>query len=178
MTEKRRISYEEYSEAIDRIAIQISDSGFKPSHIICIARGGLRVGDILSRIFRVRCSYLGAESYQIAEKGKISDQQKSEVTFARDISSTTKNFGNNILIADDLVDSGLTLEKSLEFLLNHEPFKGKNINFKTAVLYKKPKSKITPDYLVHDMKDNLWLIFYYEEKELVTVSDLKKKYKK
>ena len=34
MTEKRRISYEEYSEAIDRIAIQISDSGFKPSHII------------------------------------------------------------------------------------------------------------------------------------------------
>ena len=112
MTEKRRISYEEYTEAIDRIANQISDSGFKPSHIICIARGGLRVGDILSRIFRVRCSYLGAESYEISEKGKVSDQQKSEVTFARDISSTTKNFGNNILIADDLVDSGLTLKKS------------------------------------------------------------------
>ena len=67
MTEKRRISFKEYSEAIEKLAIMIDESGFKPSHIISIARGGLRDGDSLSRLFRVRSSYLGVESYEVAE---------------------------------------------------------------------------------------------------------------
>jgi len=54
---KRKVSFQEYSEGIEKLAIMISDSGFMPSHIISIARGGLRVGDILSRLFRVRSSY-------------------------------------------------------------------------------------------------------------------------
>ena len=96
---KRKVSFQEYSEGIEKLAIMISDSGFMPSHIISIARGGLRVGDILSRLFRVRSSYLGVESYEIAEKGKVSDRQQNEVIFSRDISSTTQDFGNNILNA-------------------------------------------------------------------------------
>jgi len=50
MVKKLIIDWDTYNEAIDRLAVQINDSGFKPSFIICIARGGLRVGDILSRI--------------------------------------------------------------------------------------------------------------------------------
>ena len=178
MTIKRKISFKEYSEGIDQLAIKISDSGFKPSHIISIARGGLRVGDILSRLFRVRSSYLGVESYEIAEKGKVSNKQKKEVIFSRDISSTTQNYGQDILICDDLVDTGNSLIYTKKFLLDYESFKGKNINFKTAVLYRKPKSKIIPDYVIHDMKTNDWLVFFYEESELITIPDLKNKYSK
>ena len=178
MTIKRKVSFQEYSEGIEKLAIMISDSGFKPSHIISIARGGLRVGDILSRLFRVRSSYLGVESYEISEKGKVSDKQKNEVIFSRDISSTTQDYGTNILIADDLVDSGKSLIYTKKFLLVYEVFKGKNINFKTAVLYQKPVSKITPDYVVHKMITNDWLIFFYEESELISISDLKKKQNK
>jgi hypoxanthine phosphoribosyltransferase len=178
MSEKRRISYQEYSEGIDRLAIMISDSGFKPSHIISIARGGLRVGDILSRYFRVRSSYLGVESYEVAEKGEVSDKQSGEVIFSRDISSTTQNYGQNILVVDDLVDTGDSLIFTKKFLLNYKPFKGKNINFKTAVLYKKPHSKVNPDYVVHDMKTDEWLVYHYEEAELISIEDLKKKYNK
>ena len=178
MTRKRRISHKEYLEGIEKLAIMIDKSGFKPSHIISIARGGLRVGDILGRTFRVRSSYLGVESYEIAEKGKVSDKQKGEVIFSRDISSTTQDYGNNILICDDLVDSGDSLIYTKKFLLNYKPFKGKNINFKTAVLHQKPASKITPDYVVEKMLTNDWLIYYYEEYELISISDLKKKYKK
>ena len=178
MPEKRRISYQEYSEAIDHLAIKISNSGYEPSHIISIARGGLRVGDILSRLFRIRSSYLGVESYEIAEKGEVSDRQSGEIIFSRDISSTTQNYGNNILVVDDLVDSGDSLIYTKNFLENYEPFKEKNINFKTAVLYKKPHSKINPDYVVHDMKTDEWLVFHYEEAELISIEDLKKKYNK
>ena len=177
MVEKRRISFKEYLEAIEKLAIMIDESGFKPSHIISIARGGLRVGDVLSRLFRVRSSYLGVESYEVAEKGKVSDKQKGEVIFSRDISSTTQDYGNAILICDDLVDSGDSLIYTKKFLLNYDAFKDKNINFKTAVLYQKPVSKITPDYVVHKMIKNEWLVFFYEESELISISDLKKKYK-
>ena len=41
----------------------------------------------------------------------------------------------------------------------------------------KPASKITPDYVVEKMLTNDWLIYYYEEYELISISDLKKKYK-
>ena len=179
MVEKRRISWEEYHEAIDRLAIKIADSNFKVSHVISIAKGGLRVGDQLCRLFRCKSSYLGVESYESTAEGEVADKQKEDVIFGRDISSTTKNFGKAIIIADDLVDSGVTLDKSYAWLSNHEYFKGKkDIIFKTAVLYKKPESKFNPDYLVHDLPDNPWLIFPYEEAELVTISDLKKKYNK
>ena len=52
MSKKLIIDWNEYNRSIDELAVQISESGFKPSFIICIARGGLRVGDILSRIFK------------------------------------------------------------------------------------------------------------------------------
>ena len=48
MSKKLIIDWNEYNRSIDELAVQISESGFKPSFIICIARGGLRVGDILS----------------------------------------------------------------------------------------------------------------------------------
>ena len=178
MTQKRRISHKEYLEGIEKLAIMIDESGFKPSHIVSIARGGLRIGDLLSRLFRVRSSYLGVESYEVAEKGKVSDKQKDEVIFSRDISSTTQDYGNNILICDDLVDSGDSLIYTKKFLLNYKPFKDKNINFKTAVLHQKPGSKITPDYVVEKMSTNDWLIYHYEEFELISISDLKKKHNK
>ena len=178
MSEKRRISHKEYLEGIEKLAIMIDESGFKPSHIISIARGGLRIGDLLSRLFRVRSSYLGVESYEVAEKGKVSDKQKDEVIFSRDISSTTQDYGNSILVVDDLVDSSDSLIYTKKFLLNYKPFKGKNINFKTAVLHQKPASKITPDYVVEKMTKNDWLIYHYEEFELISISDLKKKHNK
>jgi len=178
MSIKRKITFQEYSQNIDRLAIMIDESGFKPSHIISIARGGLRVGDILSRLFRVRSSYLGVESYEVAEKGKVSDKQKEDVIFSRDISSTTQDYGKNVLVVDDLVDSGKSLIYTKKFLLNYDAFKDKNINFKTAVLYQKPVSKIIPDYVVEKMTKNEWLVFFYEESELISISDLKKKYNK
>ena len=62
----------------------------KPSFIICIARGGLRVGDILSRIFNIKCGYLGVESYSAEKDNQIANKQ-SELTFARDLSTTTRD---------------------------------------------------------------------------------------
>ena len=112
MSKKLIIDWDTYNKSIDNLAIQISDSGYNPSFIICIARGGLRVGDILSRIFKVKCGYLGVESYSAKKNNQIADKQ-NELTFARDLSTTSRNYGENILVTDDLIDTGVTLELSL-----------------------------------------------------------------
>ena len=177
MSKKLIIDWNEYNRSIDELAVQINDSGFKPSFIICIARGGLRVGDILSRIFKVKCGYLGVESYSSAGEGKVSDVQ-NELTFARDLSTTSKVYGENVLVTDDLIDTGVTLEKTLSWLKNYKDFANKKITFKSAVLYKKEKSKFRSDYIVHSLKDNPWIVFPYELRELISIDQLKKELKK
>tara|TARA_B100000989_G_scaffold170278_1_gene127504 strand:- start:155 stop:685 length:531 start_codon:yes stop_codon:yes gene_type:complete len=176
MTKKLIIDWNEYNKSIDKLAIKISDSNFNPSFIICIARGGLRVGDILSRIFNVKCGYLGVESYSAEKKNQIANKQ-NEISFARDLSTTSRNYGKNILITDDLIDTGVTLKKTIEWLKNYKDFREQKINFKSAVLYKKEKSKFNSDFIVHNLKDNPWIVFPYELRELVSIDDLRKELK-
>ncbi|HSU44632.1 MAG TPA: phosphoribosyltransferase, partial [Casimicrobiaceae bacterium] len=45
------IDWPRYNTLVERLALNVHESGFRFNQIICIARGGLRVGDVLSRIF-------------------------------------------------------------------------------------------------------------------------------
>ena len=45
------VSWDEYNALVERLALQVHESGWQFNQIICIARGGLRVGDVLSRIY-------------------------------------------------------------------------------------------------------------------------------
>ena len=69
------------------------------------------------------------------------------------------------------------MEKTLKWLKNYKDFKDKKINFKSAVLYKKEKSKLNSDFIVHNLKDNPWIVFPYELRELVSIEDLRKELK-
>ena len=58
------VSYEEYHDLIEKLALQIHQSGWPFDTILCLARGGLRPGDILSRIFRVPLAIMFTSSYR------------------------------------------------------------------------------------------------------------------
>ncbi len=47
------VSWDEYHRLIERLALIVHQSGWKFDKIVCLARGGVRVGDVLSRIFDV-----------------------------------------------------------------------------------------------------------------------------
>ena len=58
--------------------------------------------------------------------------------FAREISSLAKEKDfNRVLLIDDLSDTGLTLNKSIEWLQNYGPTKKFIKEVKTACLWKK-----------------------------------------
>ena len=45
------VSWDQYHKLIEKLALQVHESGWEFDEILCLARGGMRVGDVLSRIF-------------------------------------------------------------------------------------------------------------------------------
>ena len=103
------VSWDEYNKAIEDLAVKISDDGYDFNQIVCIAKGGLRVGDVLARIFDVPLAVMSVESYHGAG---VKDKQ-GQIVFGNSLAKTSPNLGNKVLLVDDLADSGLTLEKLL-----------------------------------------------------------------
>ena len=119
MSEKLIISWEEYNNTVENLAIQIEESKYKPTILIGIMRGAAPMIDVLSRIFKLKCAYLAVESYS----GKGVEDEQGNIVFSREMSSIAKNMGGKILLCDDLSDTGITLNKSVysAILINNSP---------------------------------------------------------
>ena len=94
------ITWEIYNNKIEQLAKKVHEDNLKFNQIICIAKGGLRVGDVFSRLFNVPLAILSVESYH-GDSDDIKNQQ-GQFTFSRDLAKTTPNLGSHVLLVDDL----------------------------------------------------------------------------
>ena len=164
---------QEYNLIVEKLAIKIFESGYKPTMLIGIMRGGAPIIDVLSRVFKLKCAYLAVESYS----GEGTEDQQGELVFSREISSTMQDMGGRLLLCDDLSDTGVTLQKSISWLYNYPAIK--NIeSIKTAVLWKKKDSTFEPDYCAQRLDSNPWIVQPFENYEEVRIEELIKKHKK
>ena len=170
MAKKLIIDWKQYNLIVEKLAINIFDSGFKPDLLIGIMRGGAPIIDVLSRVFKTKCAYLAVESYS----GENIEDQQGELIFSRELSSTVQNMSGNILLCDDLSDTGVTLTRSIEWLKNYKQLKNKIKLIKTAVLWKKADSTFEPDYCAQRLNDNPWIVQPFEKYEEIRIEDLKK----
>jgi hypoxanthine phosphoribosyltransferase len=129
------VSWDEYHRLIARLALNVHESGWKFDQILCLARGGLRVGDQMSRIFDVPLAILATSSYREA-----AGTQQGELDIAQYITMTRGNLSGKILLVDDLVDSGVTLERVGRHLKERYP---EVTDVRSAVLWYKACSKVT-----------------------------------
>ena len=58
------ISWEEYNKKTEQLASMVYKDGWNFNQVVCIAKGGMRVGDIMARIFDVPLAVLSVESYR------------------------------------------------------------------------------------------------------------------
>ncbi|MEK9953768.1 MAG: phosphoribosyltransferase family protein, partial [Pelagibacteraceae bacterium] len=58
MANKLIIDWKQYNLIVEKLAVKIHESGFKPTMLIGIMRGGAPIIDVLSRIFKLKCAYL------------------------------------------------------------------------------------------------------------------------
>ena len=172
MADKLIIDWKEYNLIVEKLALEIHLSGYKPDLLIGIARGGLPIIDVLSRIFKLKCAYLAVESYS----GKGIEDQQGELIFSREMSSTVQNMKGNILLCDDLSDTGVTLNKSIDWLRKYPPLKGNIKNIRTAVLWKKKDSTFEPGFCAQKLDSNPWIVQPFEKYEEVKINDLIKKH--
>ncbi len=161
------VSWQDYHDAIERLARRILDSGYDFDQIICLARGGLRVGDTLSRIFNQPLGVLATQSYFL-NADKTEDTQ-GELTIGQHLAKVNERLGERVLLVDDLVDSGKTMQEVVHHLEHRYPGIKQ---VRTAVIWRKGCSVFTPDYWADDLPHNPWIHQPFEVYDKMKPADL------
>jgi len=143
------VSYDEYHNLIEKLAIKVHQSGWEFDTILCLARGGMRPGDVLSRIFDKPLAIMSTSSYR-ADAGTV----QGHLDIARFITTPKGEIAGKVLLVDDLADSGHTLHAVMDMLRNnYKPI----TELRSAVIWTKALSTFTPDYSVEFLATNPWI---------------------
>ena len=143
------VSYDEYHNLIEKLAIKIHQSGWDFDTILCLARGGLRPGDILSRVFDKPLAIMSTSSYR-AEAGT----QQGVLDIARYITTPKGEIAGRVLLVDDLADTGKTLKAVIDQLRgDYTPI----TELRSAVIWTKGVSAFNADYSIEFLPTNPWI---------------------
>lgn len=162
------VSYHEYDSLIEKLALQIYRSGWEFDTILCLARGGMRPGDILSRIFNKPLAIMSTSSYR-AEAGTI----QGHLDLAKYITTPQGEVSGRVLLVDDLADTGHTLAAVVKMLRESYP---PITDLRTAVIWTKGISTFRAEYSVEDLPTNPWIHQPFENYDNTRPSDLESKW--
>ena len=171
MSNKLIINFDEYLNTVEKLAVMVYEN-YKPTVLVGIMRGAAPIIDILSRILKLPTAYIVIQSYS----GKGMEDKQGKLMFAREISSlaVSKDF-NKVLLVDDLSDTGLTLNKSIEWLKNYGPTKNFINEVKTACLWKKKSSVFEPDFCAVRLDTDPWIVQPTEHYEELNIEEILKR---
>ena len=153
MTGTLPISWEEFDNLVKRLVKKITKN--KYDSIVCISSGGLTLGKLVSDHLNIPLAVISAQIYKKGEK-KLSNKNLVIGTIAG-----TSYIKGNILLIDDLVDTGVTIKAIKEHLMKIREIK----NVDTATIFLKPWSSFQPDYCVAGTSK--WIVFPYERNEFI-----------
>jgi hypoxanthine phosphoribosyltransferase len=152
---KRYLSLCNIEDYVKIIVDRLINTNAKPEVILAVGRGGLIPAAMIAYHFGLRTArnpYLEtiyAQSYHGQQQGKINTTGLDEV-----ILRLPKGSGQ-LLIIDDIADSGCTLSHLLDQLPRAL----------TATLIYKATSKVEPDYYgyIDHAEDKYWYVFPWEQ---------------
>lgn len=136
MSEHEVLSWQQFGDSSVELAATITASGYRPNLILAIARGGLFTAGALGYALKVKNLHvMNVEFYTGI------DQRLALPVMLPPVPQTVDLSGAKVLIADDVADTGATLELVRDFC------QGKVAEVRTAVIYQKPKSTVDCDYV-------------------------------
>lgn len=158
------VSWEDYDKAIETLAVTVHASGWRFDQVLCLARGGLRPGDVFSRMFKVPLAILSTSSYR-GENGTM----RSHLDIARHITTPVGTLSGKVLLIDDMVDSGITLDGVQRYLHHDFPLIEE---VRSAVIWWKSSSIIRPDYHVAYLAGDPWIHQPFEVYDTLSLESL------
>jgi hypoxanthine phosphoribosyltransferase len=130
------MSWDDLGAGARELAELVYEDGYRPDMILAIARGGLLVAGALSYALGVKNTFtMNVEFYTGVEERLEMPMLLPPVPDLVDFRET------QVLIADDVADTGATLELVKHFL------EGKVAEARCAVLYEKPRSIVACEYV-------------------------------
>jgi uncharacterized protein len=134
--ERETLTWETFGDAAQDLAQVIAGDGFRPDLILAIARGGMFVAGALGYALSVKNLHLmNVEFYNGVGSTLDMPVMLPPVPSAVDFSQ------KKVLIADDVADTGKTLELVRNFVVEHVA------EARCAVVYEKPGSLVKCEYV-------------------------------
>jgi hypoxanthine phosphoribosyltransferase len=147
--DKYFVSFEEMASLCKDLAEQVKKDKFKPDVIIGVSRGGWIPARLISE-------HLGVEILaSISVKSYDGCKKQCQPYLFEELGLKIK--GLEVLVVDEVVDSGESLEVAKEYLDSLSPSK-----VKFAALHCKPWAKFKPDYFAKQTED--WIVYPWENK--------------
>lgn len=143
---KEILTWQLFGDATRQLATTIANSDFKPEVLISIARGGMIPGGALTYALGIKLTdAINVEFYTDVK------QTLPDPVLLAPMLDTNFIQGKKLLVVDDVVDSGRTLDLVIKMLRNF------GAECRSAVLYEKPTTVIEPDYVWK--KTDKWIVF-------------------
>jgi hypothetical protein len=133
---RETLTWETFGGAAQQLAQVIAEDGFRPDLILAIARGGMFVAGALGYALSVKNLHLmNVEFYNGVGSTLDMPVMLPPVPSAVDFSQ------KKVLIADDVADTGKTIELVRDFVADHVA------EVRSAVVYEKPGSLVKCEYV-------------------------------
>jgi hypoxanthine phosphoribosyltransferase len=161
------VSWDEYHLLTERLALKVAASKWQFDQILCLARGGMRPGDVLSRVFDLPLAIMSTSSYR-AEAGTI----QGRLDMAKYITMPKGELAGRVLLVDDLADSGITLRAVVDRLRGMPSI----AELRSAVIWVKAVSSYVPDYYVEMLPTSPWIHQPFEEYDHLRPEGLARKF--
>jgi len=148
------------------LARKIHKSEYQPDIIVGIWRGGAPVAIAIHEYFEylgIGCDHIPVRT---SSYSGIDDQRDKVQVYGLEVLLQFLRPAQNILLVDDVFDTGRTIETIIS-KLSAEMGGANKLNIKVAVPWYKPNRNVTrhiPDYYLHQTDD--WLVFPHEIKGL------------
>jgi uncharacterized protein len=152
--ERETMRWDDLGAGARELAQAVADDGYQPDMVLGIARGGLLVCGALGYALGVKNTFtMNVEFYTGVD-------QRLEIPMILPPVPDLVDFADfKVLIADDVADTGATLELVKEFCA------GKVAEVRCAVLYEKPRSTVRCEYVWR--RTDRWITFPWSAEEPV-----------
>jgi hypoxanthine phosphoribosyltransferase len=173
--EKTYISAESLLRDSLALGVQIVRSGFRPSFLVGVWRGGAPIGISVQEVLEfngVECDHI---SIRTSSYYGIDQQSKTVRVHAIDYLVSQLSFEDQLLLIDDVFDSGRSME-AVVAELQRRCRRNMPEQVKIATVYYKPtrnKTPLRPDYFIRETDQ--WLVFPHEVQGLTRAEILANK---
>ncbi len=140
------ISWASVCRLASKLARSIRAADFHPDIVVAIARGGW----IPARLLCDHLDLFNLVSVRIAHYTGAAKSEQARMVNPLGVDIRDKN----VLLVDDVSDSGDTLQLALQHLREHSPRE-----LRLAVLHHKQVASVTPDFLAHRVIRWRWIIY-------------------